>query len=514
MRILISISFLALSTFSFAQSNIGPKDPCYTDFKSDKCLGKIRTKIFFMSSVKGDIRSEETAYVNDYVKRHGIEGFYGPDSQYHPSGSLFEYAINTSKNPKLNKKLIEAMPIGQELNGKNIFEMVISKRQSPRTADMQNYISNLNVLFPKEGNDKFQKTKEKFGLPWDDPAFAQKYMEQIQDAITVIDESNSFFHRSELLSERKQLLEIKERVEVLASMPKKACELKNIEEYRIFKQDYGDLYKSSSIDIVGCLVKGEEYALAEAIIKDGDFDMSKLPAYFDQAVALKETVETYDYSKFLFGELAKQGQKINPKKGESQRDLLQRGSQYLHKYQQEDEVICNLNFGAGSKIIDELSKDLNMILFLEGYQLMEKILSQKDPALKDKLVNQFLDLSKVGNSLGLMHPTKGNSILHLIAESGDHELYKKLEDKGVSTFLLGYKVKDANGNTPVIAAIKIGKPGNIKFALQYLKSQAAHSGDLSEMLKATKKLKSDDPEVRELKKLLKWEVKDEMWDAY
>lgn len=515
MRILTIISIIFCSNLSFAQWKIGPKDPCYTDFKSSACLDQIRSKIFFMSSVTGEPRAEETSYVNEYFKRHGVQGFYGPNSQYHPDGSLFEYAINDSKNAKFNKKLMESLPIGEKLYGKNIFAMAITHAPFTRSSDMQNYIENLKVLFPKEENENFQKTKEKFGLPWDDPSFAQKYLEQINSVINEIDRHNDFFKKHELLPQRKQLVELKERVEVLANMPKKACELNKIEEYQEFKVKYGELYRSSTVDIIDCLMKQEKYELAKAIIKEGDYEQSKLPSYFDQAVALKETPEAFDYAKFLYSEMSKTGQKINPKKGETKRDFLQRGSQYLHKYHQEDEIICEIDFGTGSSAVDELTKDLNMILFLEAYELMEKILAETDEMKKNKLIDQFLDLKNVGNSLGLKHPTKGNSILHLIGEAGDFELYTKLEGRGVSSSLMGYEIKDANGNTPVIAAIKKAGPGNLKFAGQYLKYFGSYKAEeLSEMLKAIKKVKTDSKELKDLKKQLKWSVKEEMWDAY
>jgi hypothetical protein len=511
MKSLLLATCLLASTQLFSQSKIGPKDPCFADDKSIECHKKMSTELFFVTSVDGEVRPDHAAYVDAYFKKYGIEGFYQPASQYRP-GSLFEYVMDHSRHNKLNKKLVLAFPKGGSLNGKNIYDLVI-KTHSPftRGSDMTSYLATLKVLFPEEDNADFQKTKELFGFPWDDPSFIDKYVERIQGVVKRIDENNDFFRTKEFLPEREQYLKMVARLQELQKISSKACNAATYEEYMDLRNKYGDFFKSKNNDVIGCLIKNEKYELAQKVIDEGGYLKENLPAYFDQAVKIKETPASFKLSQFLFFNLAKNGQKINPVKGETQRDFLQRGGAYLNKYHQE-ETICDIQFHDGNTI-NEMSKSLNDILFVEAYQLMQEILAEEDPLKKAELEVQFIQLKNVGVNLDRVHPSTGKSILHLIAEAGDKGVLTRLDSKGVSVYLIGDNKPDKNGKSPMITAIESGSLKHLDFAADLFKlSYHSRDEEMDEMKKALRKLKTDDKEIKAMKKGLLWDIKEEQWD--
>jgi|GEM_PF-2365971 len=507
--ILLAICLLA-STHLFSQTKIGPKDPCFADDKSVACHKKMSTELFFLTTVDGEVRPEHATYVDAYFKKYGVEGFYQPASQYHP-GSLFEYVMDHSKHNKFNKKLILAFPKNGTLDGKNIYDLVI-KTHPPftRDSDMRSYLATLKVLFPEEDNLDFQKTKELFGFPWEDPSFIDKYLERVKGVAKEIDEYNNFFKKKDFLLEKEQYLKIVERLKDLQTVTTKACNAATYEEYTDLRNKYGDFFKSKNNDVIGCLIKNEKYELAQKIIDEGGYLKDNLPAYFDQAVKIKETPASFKLSQFLYLNLAKNGQKINPVKGESQRDFLQRGGAYLNKYHQE-EAICDIQFHDGNTI-NEMSKSLNDILFVEAYQLMQKILAEQDPLKKAELEAQFVQLKNVGVSLEKVHPSTGKSILHLIAEAGDNGVLTRLDSKGISPYVIGDIKTDKNGKSPMIIAIESGSLKHLEFAASLFKySYNSRYDELSEMKKALRKLKTDDKDIKAMKKSLLWDIKEEQY---
>ena len=229
---------LLASNYSFSQSKIGSKDPCYADNSSLACRDKISKQIFFMTTVNGTISPEESSYVNAYFEKYGIEGFNVPASQYHP-GSLLIYALDHSTHNKFTNKLIMAFPKEGKVDGKNIFDIVV-KDVAPfrRESILKAYIGNLNTLFPVEGNEDFQKTKDQFGLPWEDPHFVQEYLNRIQSMVRSIDEGNDFFKRNEYQGEKKEFLAIMDRIKKLQEIPAKMCDVNQYEEFLEIKNKY------------------------------------------------------------------------------------------------------------------------------------------------------------------------------------------------------------------------------------------------------------------------------------
>lgn len=507
----ITILFL-WSNFSYSQSSIGSKDPCYSDINSLPCREKINKAIFFMTTVDGTVRPEESSYVNAYLEKHGFEGFKVQASQYHP-GSLLVFTLDHSVHTKFNKKLITAFPKGETVDGKNIFDIVI-KETPPfrRESILKAYIANLNLLFPVDGNEDFQKTKDQFGLPWEDPHFPQKYVDRIQSMVTSIDHGNDFFKRNEYQAEKKEFQEIIARIQQLQEIPAKACAVTQYEEFVEISNKYGNILNSSNENPISCMIKNGKFDLAQKIININGCEDKRLPAYFDQAVALKETSDSFEFSQFLYMKLSHCSVKINPVKGEGNRDFLQRASVYLNKYKQE-EIICDTHIHEGTTI-DNLSKNLDQILYAQAYQLMEQILDEKDPNKKAELIDQFISLKGVGVKLGNVNPSTGKTILHLIAEVGDYELFEKLLRKGINPGMLGHKVLDKNGKTPLIVAIESGKLNQLKFASSLYKAVMYFNKDeLNTIKNVLKKTKADDKESKKLKKSFIREIKDKLFDA-
>jgi hypothetical protein len=511
MKTALIVILVLVSNYSFSQSKLGSKDPCYADTNSPECRDKIVKAVFFMNHADGSISAKDASYVEAYFEKYGIEGFYIPASQWH-AGSLLVSTLNQSTNTEFNNKLLMAFPKEGKVDEKNIFDIVIKKNPPfRRESILKAYISNLNTLFPVEGNEDFQKTKDKFGLPWEDPNFVQGYLDRIQSMVREIDESNEFFKRNEFQDEKKDFIAIMDRLKKLQQIPTKACAVNQYEEFVELKNKYGNILNSPTEDIVSCMIKSGKYDIVQKVIDNSGCDKERLPSYFDQAVAIKETPETFKFSQFLYLKMSQCEVKINPVKGEANRDFLQRGSAYLNKYHQ-DEILCDTQNLNGTTLVD-LSKTLDQTLYIQAYQLMEKTLAEKDSVKKAELVEQLIALKNVGVKLAVINPTTGKTLLHLMAEAGDYELLNELSSKGLHPTMLGHKVLDKNGKTPLKVAIEGGKLNNLKFVQVMFKGTMNYN---KEELRAIKKdlrnIKAENKEAKTLKKMLVESVKKVMID--
>ena len=513
MKVVILLVTILLGTLSTAQAQLSRNDPCYKDNESIKCLEKVRTSIFFTTGVDGTYRSEYGNFLDSYFNKYGIEGFYKPASQYR-SGSMLEYAITSSRLTSLNKKLILAVPKGQSVEGLNIYALVI--RKSPpftRYHDMNSYVESLKILFPEKGNEDFKITNELFGLPWDDPDFAEEYLNRMKAVVKSIDQHNSFFKKTEFLNVKKEMENLIAHVTELDQLPNKVCQLDKYDDFTDMINKYGDILKSRNTDIIGCLIKNQKYDLVGKIIENNVYDQTRLPAYFDQTAAIKESPESFKLGQALYLRMAQNGQKINPVKGEKQRDFLQRSSVYLNRYDQED-IICELQPHNGTTIGD-LSKDLGKILFIEAYQLMEKILATEDDIKKEALIEQFSHLKEVGFNMAQLHPTNGKTIMHLIAEAGDVNVVNSLNKKKVYPNIIGENVENKSGKKPIDVAIDMGSKKTLILA-QNLFKNAYYSNyeDLKELKKQVRKLKSNDEEAKAQKKIFIDDISSAMLRTY
>lgn len=511
MRTPLIAIFLLATNYSFAQNLIGPKDPCYSDNNSIPCREKISKAIFFMTSVDGKVRSSDYSYVNAYFEKFGIEGFKVKQSQYH-AGSLLTYTLGQSTDKKFNYKLLNAFPKGETIDGKNIYDHVIHSRPPfRRESILKAYINNLNLLFPEKGNEDFQLTKEKFGLPWEDPNFATKYIERIQNMVHSIDEANAFFKRNEYQSEKMQFLAIIERIKKIEEIPALACAATNYEDYVQLINKYGNLINSPKVDTVGCLLNSGKLDLVQSIISNIGCENDKLPKYFDQAVALKETPESFKLSQFIFMKLSQCQLKINQVAGEKERDFLQRGSDYLNKYHQ-DEVTCDVQNYQG-KTIQDLSKNLDQVLYVQAYQIMNQILIEKDNLKKSELIEQFVQIKNVGANLAIQNPATGKTILHMLAENADYELLGQLKTKGVLPSALGNNVKDNAGRTPMNIALQGGSLNHLKFASSLFQMATPYNQEeLKNLKKEIKAFNSNDKEVNKEAKKIKKSLVDQIKD--
>ncbi len=511
----LALIFLGLLTSGDAasQSKMSSKDPCFQDPKNVLCQEKIQKTIFFLSDVEGNVRPEESRYMNAYLTKHGVEGFFLPSSDYRKA-SLLEYTIRQSGDSTFNKKLILAFPKGQTIEGKNIFSMVIGDTTPfTRDSDMKAYLNNLKVLFPMDNNEDFQKTRELFGLPWNDPLFAQKYLERIQEVVASIDEHNKFFSKNDFQSVKAELLKITSQVKGLAEIPAKACAVSTIEEYNEIKRKFGEVYEKQDDDIVACMIKNGNYELAQKVIEDGKYVHKNLPLYFDQSILIKETPETFKLTQFILGKISQEGLKINPKKGETQRDFLQRGSVYLNKYHPV-ESLCDYVPHKGSTIVD-LTEGLSSVLYFQAFELMQEILKEKDSAKKKILIDQFLQLKNVGLDFSKVNPSTGKTMLHMMAEAGDYELLEKLQSSGLPFYSLGESTPDSNGKLPIFLAIDKGELKHLKFVDILMTTTLSYDyQELKQIKKGLRKIKTDDKEIKAMKGGIIWGLKDDLYEAY
>ena len=504
---------LMIPNHAMSQNKMSNNDPCFKDPQTKLCQEKIQRSIFFLTSVGGEVSFEQSRYLNAYLAKHGIEGFYHQASS-HQSESLFEYSLRKSNYSEFNKKLILAYPKGQEIEGKNLFSIVISgKIPFTRESDMKAYVDNLNVLFPKDENEDFQKTKELFGLPWDDPLFAKKYLERIEAVVASIDEHNEFFSKNDFQSQKAELLKIISKVKDLAAVPAQACTVSTLEEYNEFKTKYGEVYENQGDDIVACMIKNGRYEIAQKVIDDGRYIQKNLPLYFDQAVVIKETPETFKFTQFLLMKISSNGLKINSKKGETQREFLQRGSLYLTKYHPA-ESLCEYVPHKGSTLVD-LMEGLSSILYFQAFELMQDILDEKDPEKKKNLIDQFLQLKNVGLDFSKANPSTGKTMLHMMAEVGDHELLQKLHASGFDDYSLGESTPDNNGKLPIFRAIEQGGLKHLKFVDLLMKTALSYDYEtLKKIKKSLRKIKTDEKDVKALKQGILWDMKDDLYEAY
>jgi hypothetical protein len=497
---------------AMSQNKMNSNDPCFKDPQTTLCLEKIQRSIFFLTSVGGEVSFEQSRYMNAYLAKHGIEGFYHQASP-NQRESLFEYSLRKSNYSEFNKKLILAYPKGQEIEGKNLFSMVVSdKIPFTRESEMKAYVDNLNVLFPKDQNEVFQKTKELFGLPWDDPLFVQKYLERIEAVAASIDEHNKFFLKNDFQSQKAELLKIISKVKDLAAVPAQACTISTLEEYNEFKKKFGEVYENQGEDIVACMIKNGKYEITQKVIDDGRYIQKNLPLYFDQAVMIKETPETLKFTQFLLMKISNNGLKINSKKGESQRAFLQKGSLYLTQYHPA-ESLCEYVPHKGSTFVD-LTEGLSSVLYFQAFKLMQSIMDEKDPEKNKNLIDQFLQLKNVGVDFSKANPSTGKTMLHMIAEAGDHEVLQKLHASGFDYYSLGESTPDNNGKLPIFVAIKQGGLKHLKCVDLLLKKTLSYDYQtLKKIKKSLRKMKTDEKEVKTFKQGILWNMKDDLYEA-
>lgn len=501
-------AFLFLSFSTWAQT-LSPKDPCFNDYQSKDCTEKVRKNIFFVTGVGGEVRAEYDRFLNAFFNRHGIKGFGalidGPQKL-----TLLEYYFTGCTHKKFSQKLIHAFPRGEKIAGKNIYQLVIGQYPPfTRSADFDHYIHNLNLLFPENGNGDYRQTAERFGLLWGDSLFAAGYLERIKNAIKSIDNHNEFFNKNDLQPQKRELEKVALRLEALAQLPQKACAIASVADYEALKASFGDLVLSSALDIPECLLKHQRFGLLKHILlKEPALD-DHYPRYFDQVVDLVSTPESFELGEYLYAQMVKRGQKIIPRKGEGKRVFLERVSVYLARYGEERLVCDSSHFQTG--VLENLNRNMHDIIFLHAFEIMQKMVKERDLVKKQLLMDQFAEIHALGVQLDRLHPQTGQGLMHLVAEAGDEWVYAHLHPR-IDSYAIGGLLNNRNGEAPVDVALKFSSLSHMKLARRLFKESFSSYEDLKRLRKQLRKMKSKDKAYEAVRHAFLEDVKIELWE--
>ncbi len=501
------LSFLWLITFAYAEV-----DPCRTDYKNSECQFRVRYSLSGQFDMNGKMsRPEYSTYVNNYYKKYGIDGFLYNDNM---RPTLFEHAFSNCDNDSFKHKLINSFPKGRVVDGKNVYQLAIPSFVFASKDSLRNFLFSLNVLFPEKDNENLKKSSELFGLPWDDPSFLDGYLDIIKKTIAEIDRKNEFFKESEYADEKEKLQKILDRLTPLAKVSQDVCAYTTMEEIESVKVKYKELFQSSQKNVIGCLLKNGQCEIAGNLINSGDYPAERLSEYFDSIIKLKNSKACVETMKSVFMTMLRNGNPIvsNPKYVSV--GILKEISNYYHKYPFDDQYLCGPEFVVKRNNLDDFTSNLQNIMEFQGRELMNKILAEKDPQVKESLVNQFADIEKLDVDLSKVDPSTGKSILHLIADAGDYKLLDSLIEKGVEPYGIGLGETNKEGLNPLNYAIQGGDLNKLKFAEHLYSSIYKNAGDMLSAKWYLKKIKTKDPEVKQFIKNFKDQIEVDLSHEY
>jgi hypothetical protein len=456
-------------------------------------------------------RAEYFTYVNNYYKKYGIEGFlYVPERR----GSLFQDTFANSENESLKLKLIQDFPKGRVVGGKNIFGLLLSKNYSVSKTDLQNYLFTLKVIFPVDDNENLKKTQDLFGFPWEDPLFLSGYLDQMKAVVRDIDHKNKFFKKSENIPEMEQIQIVIDRLTPFAKVADEVCGHTKIEEIESAKLKYKDLFSSSQKNVIGCLLKKEQCELASSLINSGDYPPDRLGEYFDTIIKLKSSKACVESLKTIYLSMLRNSNPIISDPKYASVGALKEFNSYYQKYPFDDQALCDTEVWPHRNNLDDLKEHLQKILARQGHDLMNSILPEKDPEKKEVLINHFVDLSKLNPDVSKPDPLTGKTILHQIADAGDYQLLDKLVEKEINPYSLGHGQVNKDGLTPMQYAISSGEANKIKFAHHLYLANFKDVGEMMDVKRQLKKIKTKDPAVKEVIEQFKLKVKIDLSHEY
>ena len=487
-------------------------DPCKVDYKNSKCRFRMQVALYSHYEIDHKtVDKEYLQYVQTYYKKYGMAGFLYQEPNHN---SLFQEAMAHSENDLFKTKLINEFPKEGTVGGKNIFRLMLPEYVSPNEEDLKNYLFSVNTLFPLSENENLKKTKERFGTPWNDPLFLDGYLDEMRDVIKKIDSRNAFFKFSEYLNEKDELQKMIDRLSSIASVAKNVCSYTKLEEIDEVRKVHQELFQSSDKDVIGCLLKNKQCELVGNLIDSGDYPVEKLGQYFETIIHLESSKACLTSLKTIYVSMLKNGNPIvsNPKyTGVA---FLKEIGVYYQKYPFEDNNLCQNEIVPSSNNLDDLSSDLKKIMKRQGFDLMNSILSEKDSAKKDILIDQFSELEKLDVELNTNNPATGKSILQQIAEAGDHELLSKLVAKGMHPYSIGEMTPDKNGQYAMDYAVASADANKLKFASVLYESQLRDYGEMVRLKSQLRKVKTKDPEIKKLKDDLMLKVKVDLSHEY
>jgi hypothetical protein len=508
----MNIFYFAFILLAFPAFAAG--DPCATDYKNSNCLFDINVALSRYYKEDGKTPNKEyQLQVDKFYKKYGLEAFlYTQKNGY--STTLFEATFTDTEITPLKVSLLKAFPKGDVVNGKNIYRLMLPENPSSFGPNIKSYVYNAETLFPEKDNEHLQKNLELYGLPWEDESFLAGYLNEMKGLVKRIDESNEFFRRQANLPEKERLLKIIARLEPLAAISEKVCDYTKVEEIDEAKIAFPNLFSSSKKNVIGCLLKKQKCELVSDLINSGDYPTDKLGEYFDTIIHLGKSSACGNVMKSIYHSMLRNGNPIISNPTYTSVKFLQEIGVYYQKYPVEDQALCDSQFVVRRNNLDDLKEDFQKIMARQGFDLMKALLAEKDVQKKDALFNQFIELKGLDVDLGLLDPSTGKTILHLIAEAGDFGLIDRLIEKNVMPIELGDFVPNKEGVTPMEYAISSGEMNKLKFASRLYDAQYRQAGGMWEVHTYLKKLKTKDPEVKEFRDDFKLKVKEGLSHEY
>ena len=504
------ISFLLLlHAVAFAA-----KDPCATDYKNSNCQFEIKVALNRYYKLDGITPNKEYHLTIDkFYKKYGIEGFLY--DQYQGRGeTLFETVFTDSEFKTLKENLLKTFPKGREVNGRNIYRLMLPQNPSTFGLNIKNYISSAETLFPEKENDHLQKSLELYGLPWEDEAFIGGYLKEMKGLVEKIDSSNEFFKRQFNIAEKEKLLKIIARLEPLASITDKVCSYTKVEEIENAKVTFPNLFSSSKKNVISCLLKNKKCELVSDLINSGDYPIDRLGEYFDTIINLEKSNACGNLMKTVYHSMLRNGNPIISNPNYTSVKFLKEIGVYYQKYPAEDQALCESEFTVQRNNLDDLKLEFQKIMTRQGFDLVRTLLTEKDAVKKSAAFQQFMDLRSLEVDLGSLEPSSGKTILHLIAEAGDYELMEKLNKNGVLPVEIGDFVANKEGVTAMEYAISSGEVNKLKFASRLYDAQYRQASGMWDVKSYLKKLKTKDPEVKQLRDDFKSKVKEGLSHEY
>jgi hypothetical protein len=506
------MKMLIFALLFFNALSLAAGDPCKVDYKNSDCRFKMQVALHSHYEIDHKtVNKEELQYIQTYYKKYGIAGFLHQEPN---RSSLFQEAMGASENELFKTKLINDFPKDGAVEGKNIFRLVLPEYVSTDDGKLKNYLFSLNTIFPASENENLKKTKERFGTPWNDPLFLDGYLDEIRDVIKKIERRNDVFKASDYLAEKEQLQKIIDRLAPIASVAKNVCSSTKQEEIDVVRKVHQELFQSSEKDVIGCLLKNKQCELVGNLIDSGDYPVEKLGQYFETIIHFESSKACVTSLKSIYVSMLKNGNPIVSSPKYTSVAFLKKIGVYYQKYPFEDNNLCQNEIVPQKNNLDDLGNDLKKIMTRQGFDLMNSILSEKDSAKQDKLIDQFSELEKLDVPLDTLNPATGKSILQQIAEVGDHELLGKLVAQGINPLSIGEMTPDKNGKYPMDYAVASADANKIKFASILYRSHYRDYGEMVRLKSQLRKIKTKDPEVKKLKNDLKLKVEIDISHEY
>jgi hypothetical protein len=470
-------------------------DPCYQDFKSQKCFEHLSKELFF-SDWDNSLSIPHKKYVDAYYKKYGYKGLLYQD----PKGRTLAHNLlsGLTKSP-LKNKFIRDFPKGELITGENIFQVMLSRS----AASMNNvgFVENLEALFPAQGNEDLKYTNERFGLPWGDPNFLSGYVGTIEGEIKDIERRQQVFKDKTDEDIKIKLKEILNRIKPYADIPDQVCKMTTSEELKNNIEKYPTMFKSTHKDIVGCLLKNNQCQLAKELIDSGNYLKENLVSYFNQLSSLSGSPSCAETTKIVYMAMVDENQKTD--KFFQEKGLLKKMPDYFEKYPEALSEFCDAPIGGGRNNILSLEKSFLDVMNLHAHDLLKKMIKEKDPKKQDELLSEFVELMGLMSKQAKRDPRNNKTMLEVLADAGAHELLERILKRDINS----YDLDDINPYTETDdvlgKAIASDDLNKLKFAFVLYNDRRSQDSIVVNTRHQLKKLHSKDPAIQEYRKVFR-----------